>query len=1128
VEYSHQPLLRSGSLPAMKKSAHESAFSSIMGILLLIAITMITGSILFLTISSQPIPEKVPMAYLGISKTSEGVNILNKAGDTLTRSSISILVDGVDRTSEFRLSGTTLAWDSVKPGEYVSYTSATAPESIQVIYSGASGQYLLASTGPAVNAQITTGTTPLPGQKIIGGTEAPSAEFMASQVTGVAPLTIQFNDISTGSPTSWEWTFGDNESPGSSNQYSDPTQHTVLGYSLQNPSHTYQTAGVYSVTLTASNAGGSSTSTKTNYISVSMPLVGAEVVSTTLPASMNAGQSYPVSVTMKNTGSTTWNEAGMVRLGGVGDGTGDAAKFGPVRMKIPSGMSILPGSQYTFNFTMTAPSLPGPYTPRYRMVWEGQQWFGDQLSQPVQVVSGAVNAQVVATSIPSAMNSGQSYPVSVTMKNTGSMTWNEESMVRLGGVGDGAGDAAKFGSVRMKIPAGTSVSPGSQYTFSFTMTPPAITGSFTPRYQMVWEGHQWFGERAAQPVSGAGAGTPPKAQFTSDVTEGESPLSVQFTDQSTGTAPFTYHWDFSDGTGNLPENSQQNPLWRFWKDAGTSYTVTLTVTNAYGSDATVRPYYINLGSVPVTTAPVAAFLSSVQTGPAPLTVQFTDQSLSDGKNSYQWDVNNDGVIECTTQNPTYTYQAAGDYTVKLTVTNTSGSDSVVKTQYIKVLSPLVTGSPPTVQFTASATSGQSPLSVRFTDQSVSATPLSYQWDVNNDGIVDYTTQNPSHTYLAAGDYTVKLTVTNANGTASETKTKYISVSSLQSGDCFGAETCNPTGNPIGGGAGYTRQISPATAGVKYVVSTKADLLTALKSAKSGEVVFVKGTAVIDMTGTPNTVIPAGVTLASDRGTGGSSGALIKYNSNTNGQYLTSMFVAGGNNVRITGLQLQGETFAQDGTGNGEASYMIAIKAQDKSGLEVDNCEIQGWSWSAVTVLDCTGTYIHHNYIHHDQARGEGYGADIYGGSMLVEANIFDYNRHDIAAGGYPGESYEARYNLVLGDGHPIGSHHFDVHACNPNDYSDDSETSSAFIAGNLYKIHHNTFEAGQQAAIGIRSRPVTGAYINNNIFVGATTDTDGGVPVWQRAVTWGNMFVSNNYWKGTLYTGDKIVWYLHP
>ena len=88
--------------------------------------------------------------------------------------------------------------------------------------------------------------------------------------------------------------------------------------------------------------------------------------------------------------------------------------------------------------------------------------------------------------------------------------------------------------------------------------------------------------------------------------------------------------------------------------------------------------------------------------------------------------------------------------------------------------------------------------------------------------------------------------------------------------------------------------------------------------------------------------------------------------------------------------------------------------------------------------------------------------------------------------------------------------------------------ASAFIAGDLYKIHHNTFEAGWQAPIGIRSRPVTGAYINNNIFMSDSIDTSGGVPVWQRAYTFGNMFVTNNYWKGTLYTGDKIVWYYHP
>ena len=432
---------------------------------------------------------------------------------------------------------------------------------------------------------------------------------------------------------------------------------------------------------------------------------------------------------------------------------------------------------------------------------------------------------------------------------------------------------------------------------------------------------------------------------------------------------------------------------------------------------------------------------------------------------------------------------------------------------------------PTAQFSASPLQGRVPLTVRFTDKSVFAGTTSYQWDINNDGVTDYTTKNPVHIYQSVGIYTVKLTVTNASGSDRETKTNYITVSSLPSEETYGAEP-NPTGNPLGGGAGYSRIISETDSRVRHVVSTRDQLVTALKNAKPGEVVFVKGTAVIDMTGMPNSIIPGGVTLASDRGNAGSQGALIKYSYNS--KRGISLFEVGGNNVRVTGLRLEGEMLPQDGTGNGEASYLRAITVQNKAGLEVDNCEIRGWAWSCVTTMDSTGTFIHHNYMHHNQANGEGYGADIYGGDMLVEANIFNYNRHDIAAGGYPGESYEARYNLVRGDGHPIGSHHFDVHACNPNDYSDDSDTSPAFIAGNLYKIHHNTFEAGQQAPIGIRSRPVTGAYIYNNIFMSDSTDTIGGVPVWQRAVTWGNMFVTNNYWKGTLYSGDEIVWYLHP
>jgi PKD repeat protein len=81
-----------------------------------------------------------------------------------------------------------------------------------------------------------------------------AADFSASPTTGPAPLTVQFADTSTGAPTAWSWDFGDGEAS-----------------TLQNPSHQYAAAGSYSVSLTASNAGGSSTATKNGYITVSTP-----------------------------------------------------------------------------------------------------------------------------------------------------------------------------------------------------------------------------------------------------------------------------------------------------------------------------------------------------------------------------------------------------------------------------------------------------------------------------------------------------------------------------------------------------------------------------------------------------------------------------------------------------------------------------------------------------------------------------------------------------------------------------------------------------------------------------------------------------------------------------------------
>jgi len=78
---------------------------------------------------------------------------------------------------------------------------------------------------------------------------SPTADFSGSPTSGCAPLPVNFTDNSTGDPTSWSWTFGDG---GTSTE--------------QNPSYTYENPGIYTVSLTVSNACGSDDDTKDNYI----------------------------------------------------------------------------------------------------------------------------------------------------------------------------------------------------------------------------------------------------------------------------------------------------------------------------------------------------------------------------------------------------------------------------------------------------------------------------------------------------------------------------------------------------------------------------------------------------------------------------------------------------------------------------------------------------------------------------------------------------------------------------------------------------------------------------------------------------------------------------------------------
>jgi PKD repeat protein len=163
--------------------------------------------------------------------------------------------------------------------------------------------------------------------------------------------------------------------------------------------------------------------------------------------------------------------------------------------------------------------------------------------------------------------------------------------------------------------------------------------------------------------------------------------------------------------------------------------------------------------------PTVAFSASPTSGNAPLKVSFTDKSTGT-PTSWKWSFG-DGNTS-TVKNPVHAYSKAGKYTVSLTVKNAVGSNTATKSNYINV----VTLTKPVAAFSASPTSGKMPLTVKFTDKSANS-PTSWKWSFG-DGTYS-TSQNPAHKYTKAGKYTISLTVKNAVGSSTATKSSYISV-----------------------------------------------------------------------------------------------------------------------------------------------------------------------------------------------------------------------------------------------------------------------------------------------------------------------------------------------------------------
>jgi PKD repeat protein/Zn-dependent protease len=158
------------------------------------------------------------------------------------------------------------------------------------------------------------------------------------------------------------------------------------------------------------------------------------------------------------------------------------------------------------------------------------------------------------------------------------------------------------------------------------------------------------------------------------------------------------------------------------------------------------------GFIVVASPPSADFYTTTQSGSAPLRVTFFDRSDGTPPLQYLWDFG-DGTTS-TVKDPTHIFAPNGNYTVSLTVTNSYGKDSKIRPGYISV------GDPPTVNFSASSSTGILPLTVIFTDRTAGST-RSWRWDFG-DGTTS-TEQNPTHTYTKPGTYTVTLSLANEFG-----------------------------------------------------------------------------------------------------------------------------------------------------------------------------------------------------------------------------------------------------------------------------------------------------------------------------------------------------------------------------
>jgi len=596
--------------------------------------------------------------------------------------------------------------------------------------------------------------------------QLPTPDFSASTVAGCGPLSVAFKDLSTGSPFSWTWDFGNGQIS-----------------SQQNPSMTFSNPGTYTITLIVKNSSGINSIQKTDYITV-YPYPTANF-SGNLPGGVGCVPTNASFTDLSTPGQgsiTSWQWD-------FGDGTASPSQNPSHTFKntgyyavsltvINSGgctnktirnrfIRVVPGIQPDFTWSQSSASCSAPYDINFinqtsgpgNLTYNWDLGNGTPISTQLNPSTNyTANSSTVKLSVTSDLGCSATTTKTVNFQgNLPVITAPDTACVNTAvnfanGSPQALSSSWDFGDATTATGANPDKSymVSGSYTVTLTNTYPSCTASSTKTIVIV---------------------NAPSATFTADkLTACASPLTVNFSSLLTGATG--WQWDFGDGSSATTEKPQH-----VYNAIG-KYTVTLTAATARGCSGTLSvPNYIRISPPSVTlNANSIHGCTNIPINPIPVI------DAVDGVQTWQWTAPGATPSSSTAASPAFTYSFPGNYNLTLAIKTRGGCTFTGNFPGAVLIGDKVA---PVFSADKQISCAQTPI----TFSSTSAPVDTWLWNFGDKGT---STSGPTtqRFYQDTGFFNVSLTVTNHGCSLTHVEQKYIYINAPIAGFKYKIVACN--------------------------------------------------------------------------------------------------------------------------------------------------------------------------------------------------------------------------------------------------------------------------------------------------------------------------------------------------